>query len=391
MITHRKLRMGMIGGGGSAMIGPIHLRAALMENDIELVCGCFSRRDEVNQQTGHKYYLTQDRIYHDYETMLRTEASLPEGQRMDFVAIVTPNHCHYPQASLALDLGFDVVLDKPMTMSLAEALQLREKVVNSGRTLALTHVYSAYPALKEMKTRIVQGQLGRLRRVLVEYTQGWLTRRIELEGGNNAGWRTDPKMAGKGGCLGDIGTHAWHLCEYVTGLKVTELCAELQTFVEGRPVDDDASAFLHFEQGVTGILHATQIATGEENNIRLRIYGEEGGFEWWQMEPNTINARWMDRPAEKLRVGTGSMSALAQWNSRTPGGHPEGFIEAFANIYRNFALTVRARANGEEPRPEWLDFPNVEDGVRGMQFIETMYLSQQQEAKWTPWQDTPVE
>ena len=237
-----------------------------------------------------------------------------------------------------------------------------------------------------MKTRISDGQLGKLRRIYVEYTQGWLSQRIELEGGNNAGWRTDPTQSGKGGCVGDIGTHAWHLSEYITGEKVTELCAELNTFAEGRPIDDDAAAFLHYTNGVCGVLHSTQIATGEENRLTIRIYGEKGGFEWHQMEPNTLIARWADRPAEISRTGNGYMSPLAKWNTRTPGGHPEGYIEAFANIYRNFSKTIRAKANGETPKPEYLDFPNVYDGVRGLQFIETMVASgYNTDKKWVKW------
>ena len=318
--------------------------------------------------------------------MLEKESTLSDDERMDFVAIVTPNKVHYEQAALALDLGFDVVLDKPMTFSLEEALQLQKKVEKTGRTFALTHTYSAYPAVKEMKTRISDGQLGKLRRIYVEYTQGWLSQRIELEGGNNAGWRTDPTQSGKGGCVGDIGTHAWHLSEYITGEKVTELCAELNTFAEGRPIDDDAAAFLHYTNGVCGVLHSTQIATGEENRLTIRIYGEKGGFEWHQMEPNTLIARWADRPAEIIRTGNGYMSPLAKWNTRTPGGHPEGYIEAFANIYRNFSKTIRAKANGETPKPEYLDFPNVYDGVRGLQFIETMVASgYNTDKKWVKW------
>ena len=376
----------MIGGGGRAMIGPIHLRAALMDNDVELVCGCFSRNYQTSLATGREWHVAEQRIYRDYKEMMEKEASLPQGERMDFVAIVTPNKVHYEQAALALDKGFDVVLDKPLTFSLEEALKLEEKVKQTGLTLALTHTYSGYPAVKEMKSRIADGQLGRLRMVYVEYTQGWLSRRIELEGGNNAGWRTDPSLTGKGGCVGDIGTHAWHLSEYVTGERVTELCAELNTFVEGRPIDDDAVAILHYTGGVHGVLHATQVATGEENRLAIRIYGENGSFDWQQMEPNTIIARWADRPAEIIRTGNGYMGPLAQWNSRTPGGHPEGYIEAFANIYRNFTQTLRARERGEKPSAECLDFPTVHDGVRGLQFIETMVAAgYSSEQKWVKW------
>lgn len=388
-MTQRKLRMGMVGGGGNAMIGPIHLRAAMMDNNVELVCGCFSRNAEVSRQTGLQWHVAEDRIYANYQEMMECEAALPQDVRMDFVCIVTPNIAHYEPAALALDHGFHVVIDKPITFSLGEALRLQQKVEQTGLTLALTHTYTGYPAVKEMRARIAAGQLGTLRRIYVSYTQGWLSQRIELQGGNNAGWRTDPKLSGKGGCVGDIGTHAWHLSEYVSGLHVTELCAELSTFAPGRPIDDDCSAFLHYEQGVKGTLTATQIATGEENDIILRIYGDRGGMEWHQMEPNTIHARWADRPEEIIRTGNGYMTDAAKWNTRTPGGHPEGYIEAFANIYRNFTLTLRARQAGETPTPEMLDFPGIVDGVRGMQFIETMVASgYDNEQKWTPWVET---
>lgn len=387
-MKNRKLRMGMIGGGSDAFIGAIHRRAALMENEIELVCGCFSIDPEISRSSGRSYYLPEDRIYTSWQEMLENEATLPEGERMDFVTIVTPNRFHYEPAAAALDKGFHVVLDKPMTLTLQEALSLREKVHQTGLTLALTHVYSGYPAVKEAKKRIARGDIGKVRRLFVEYSQGWLTKRIELEGGNNAVWRNDPKLAGKGGCVGDIGTHAWHLAEYVTGARVTKLCADLLRVAEGRPVDDDACAFMRFDAGFTGLLQATQIAAGEENNIRLRVYGDKGGLEWRQMEPNTLYMKWLDRPTEEIRVGNnfGWLTDFTKHNTRVPGGHPEGFIESFANIYRNFALTVRARTVGEEPREEWLDFPTVEDGVRGMQFVETMVKAgYDSEQKWCDW------
>ena len=378
----------MIGGGSDAFIGAIHRRAALMENQIELVCGCFSINPEISLSSGRSYYLPDNRIYTTWQEMIQAEASLPQEERMDFVTIVTPNRFHYEPAMAALDAGFDVVIDKPMTLTLEEALSLREKVYQTGRTLALTHVYSAYPAIKEARARIARGELGEVRRVFVEYSQGWMSERIELKGNNNAVWRSDPKLTGKGGCVGDIGTHAWHLTEYVTGAKVTELCADLLRVAEGRPVDDDACAFLRYDAGFTGLLQATQVAVGEENNLRLRVYGSKCGIEWWQQQPNSLYIKWPDRPTEEVRVGSGHayLDDMSRWNIRTPGGHPEGFIEAFANIYRNFALTVRAKAAGEELQPEWLDFPTVEDGVRGMQFVETMvqagYDSSQKWHKW---------
>lgn len=388
-MKNRKLRMGMVGGGSDAFIGAIHRRAAFMDNQIELVCGCFSVDPEISKSSGLSYFLPEDRIYSTYQEMFEHEMTLPEGERMDFVTIVTPNRWHFEPAMMALERGFHVVVDKPMTFSLEEAKQLQKKVEETGLVLALTHVYSAYPAVKEAKARIARGDLGKLRRVYVEYLQGWLSDRIELQGGNNAGWRTDPKRSGKAGCIGDIGTHAWHLSEYITGLKVQEVCADLNAFVPGRPIDDDGAAFMRYENGVVGTLTASQIAAGEENNIRIRIYGDKGGVEWQQQEPNTLLAKWTDKPTEVIRMGNnGFIGDTAKMNTRTPGGHPEGFIEAFANIYRNFAHTVMSIKKGEQPCEECLDFPTVYDGVRGMQFIETMVEAGYNEnVKWQKWVD----
>ena len=376
----------MIGGGSDAFIGAIHRRAALMECQIELVCGCFSVNPEISRSSGRSYFIPDDRIYDTYQEMFEHEMTLPEGERMDFVTIVTPNRWHFEPAMMALERGFHVVIDKPITFSLEEAHLLADKVKETGLVLALTHVYSGYPAVKEAKARIAAGEIGEVRRVFVEYTQGWLSQRIELKGGNNAGWRTDPKRSGKAGCMGDIGTHAWHLLEYITGQRVKEVCADLHAIVPGRPIDDDGAVFLRFENGLTGVLMATQVCTGEANNIRVRIYGDKAGLEWRQMDPNVLLVKWGDRPMETVLVGNNSnMHDLAAWNTRTPAGHPEGFFESFANIYRNFALTVRAKANGETPTPEMLDFPNEQDGLRGMQFVETVVTANESEAKWQPW------
>lgn len=379
--------MGMIGGGSDAFIGAIHRRGAFMDNLIELVCGCFSVNPEISKSSGKEYFLPEHRVYENYHKMFEKEMELPKEERMDFVTIVTPNKWHFEPAMMALERGIHVVLDKPMTFSLQEAIQLKEKVEETRLVLALTHVYSGYPAVKEAKTRIANGELGKLRKVYVEYTQGWLSKRIELQGGNNAGWRTNPATTGKAGCMGDIGTHAWHLAEYVTGLKVQEVCADLQTYVEGRPVDDDGASLLRMEEGVTGVLMATQIATGEANNIRIRVYGDKGGLEWRQMAPNRLFLRWEDKQSEELYMGNNEyLGELALWNTRTPAGHPEGFIEAFANIYRNFALTVMAKRGWEVPEGPIHDFPTVNDGLRGMQFIETAVASgYNDELKWQKW------
>jgi predicted dehydrogenase len=273
---------------------------------------------------------------------------------------------------MALEKGFHVVLDKPLTFSLDEAKKLKDKVRKTGLLFALTHTYSGYPAVKEARELVRKGTFGEIRKIYVEYPQGWLSSKIEDSGNVQASWRTDPKRSGKAGCIGDIGTHAFHLAEYVTGLKTTQICAELNTFVEGRLLDDDGAALLRFSNGARGVLVATQIATGEENAIKIRVYGDKGGMEWVQTDANTLLLKWPDKPAEILRTGQGYMGNAARHNTRTPAGHPEGYLEAFANIYRNFSLTLRARLEGGQPVAEWLDFPTVDDGLRGMQFIETM-------------------
>lgn len=369
---NRKLRMGMVGGGTDAFIGAVHRLAALMDNQIELVCGCFSVNPEISKSSGKLYYLPENRVYETYQEMFEKEAILPEGERMDFVSIVTPNFVHFAPAIMALENGFHVVLDKPITFTLEEALKLKEKITETGLTFALTHTYSGYPAVKHARQMIADGKLGKIRKVFVEYPQGWLSSKLEDTGNPQASWRTDPKRSGKAGCMGDIGTHAHHLAEYMTGLRVTELCAELNVFVPNRLLDDDGACLLRFDNGAKGVLMATQIAAGEENAIRIRIYGDKGGLDWFQHEPNTLTIKWIGQPMQVLRVGTSLDSAVAAHNTRVPGGHPEGYLEAFANIYRNFSLTVRAKSNGETPTPEMLDFPGVEDGIRGMQFIDTV-------------------
>ncbi len=369
---NRKLRMGMVGGGSDAFIGAIHRLAAFMDGQIEMVCGCFSVDPEISISSGKSYYLPENRIYRTYHEMFEKEARLPENERMDFVSIVTPNFVHFEPAMLALENGFHVVIDKPITFTLDQAVQLKKKLDETGLLLALTHTYSGYPAVKHARQMVADGELRKIRKVYVEYPQGWLSAKVEDQGNAQASWRTDPKRSGKAGCMGDIGTHAHHLAEYITGLKVTELCASLNTYVPNRLLDDDGAALLRFENGASGVLIATQIAAGEENALKIRVYGEKGGLEWAQMEPNTLIVKWSGKPTQLLRVGTSLGSVVAACNTRTPGGHPEGYLEAFANIYRNFAHTLMARMDGVEPQPEWLDFPCVEDGIRGMQFIDTV-------------------
>ncbi len=385
---NRKLRMGMVGGGTDAFIGAIHRLAAFMDGQIELVCGCFSINPEISIASGKSYYLPENRVYKTYQEMFENEARLPEGERMDFVTIVTPNFAHFGPAMMALENGFHVVIDKPITFTLDEAKALKKKVDETELTLALTHTYSGYPAVKEARERVARGDFGQIKKVYVEYPQGWLSAKVEDAGNAQASWRTDPKRSGKAGCMGDIGTHAHHLAEYVTGLKTVEICAELNIFLPGRLLDDDGAALLRFDNGARGVLMATQVAAGEENAIKIRVYGEKGGLEWSQQEPNTLWLKWTDRPTEMLRTGTGFMGSIAKHNTRTPGGHPEGYLEAFANIYRNFSLTVRAKINGEQPKAEWLDFPTVEEGIRGMQFIDTVVTAGYDDScKWVKFSD----
>ncbi len=385
-MSHRKLRMGMIGGGKDAFIGAIHRIAANMDGQIELVCGALSIHKETAIESGHILFLDSDRTYTNYEDMISAEAKMPADKRMDFVTIVTPNFAHFAPAMMALDNGFNVVIEKPITFTLEEAKQLKQKVEETGLMLLLTHTYSGYPLVKEAREIVKKGELGKVRKIYVEYIQGWLSKLSEREGNAQAAWRTDPKRSGKSGCMGDIGTHAAHLAEYISGLKITQLSASLNVVVEGRMLDDDGAVLLRFEDNATGVLTASQIAVGEENALKIRIYGEHGSLEWAQQEPNTLTLKWGDKPAQTLRAGVNygdRESVYATHNCRTPGGHPEGYLEAFGNLYRNFALSLMAKINGEQPKPEWLDFPGVDDGIRGMAFIENVVASNNSDQKWT--------
>ena len=381
----RKLRMGMIGGGKGAFIGSIHRMAANMDGLMELCCGSFSSNPETSQISGSELFLPQNRVYASYKEMFEKENLLPANEKMDFVTIVTPNHAHFAPAMMALDNGFHVIIEKPMTLTLEEAKKLKQKVEETGLTLCLTHTYSGYPMVKQARQMVAKGEIGKIRKIMVEYIQGWLSEPSEKEGNAQAEWRTDPEKSGIAGAMGDIGTHAAHLAEYISGLKITALCADLNIVVPGRKLDDDGNVLLKFENDVPGTLTATQIAAGEENNLRIMIYGEKGGLEWQQQEPNTLWVKWLHKPTEILRAGAGNntLSSFATHNCRTPGGHPEGYIEAFANIYRNFGLTLLAKIDGTTPTPEMLDFPGAEDGVRGMAFIENVVASGKSTEKWT--------
>ena len=382
----RKLRMGMIGGGKDAFIGAVHRFAFNMDGLVELVCGALSINPEIAKDSGKSLFLPEDRTYFTYEEMLEKESLLPADKRIDFVTIVTPNFAHFAPAKLALQKGFNVVIEKPITFTLDEAKELKQIVAETGLILCLTHTYSGYPMVKQAKAMIKEGALGKIRKVWVEYPQGWLSKLSEREGNQQAAWRTDPKRSGKSGCMGDIGTHAAHLSEYISGAKITHLCADLNILVDGRALDDDGNVLLKFDNGAAGVLMASQVAAGEENALKIRVYGEKGGIEWAQHEPNTLLIKWLDAPAQILRAGANyadRLSTFATSNCRTPGGHPEGYLEAFANIYKNFATTLMAKMDGTTPSKESLDFPSVDEGVRGMAFIDSVVASAQSDKKWT--------
>jgi predicted dehydrogenase len=382
----RKLRMGMVGGGLDAFIGAVHRIAANMDGKIELCCGALSINPDVAKASGKALFLPEDRTYLSFEEMIKKESEMPADKRIDFITIVTPNFAHYAPAVMALDHGFNIIIEKPMTFTLEEAKELKKKVEETGLQLCLTHTYSGYPMVKQARSMVQDGTMGKVRKIIVEYPQGWLSRLTEREGNAQASWRTDPKKSGKSGSMGDIGTHAAHLAEYITGLNITKICADLNIVVEGRGLDDDGNVLLKFENNVNGVLIASQVAAGEENALKIYIYCENGGLEWRQQEPNSLLVKWLDQPMQIYRAGanySNILSKAALSNCRTPGGHPEGYLEAFGNIYRNFALTLMSKLEGKEPTPEMLDFPGVDEGVRGMAFIENVVASAASNEKWT--------
>lgn len=372
----------MVGGGRGAFIGGVHRMAAALDGEIEFVCGAFSSDPNKSRLSGEDFYLSSDRVYGSYKEMIETEKTLPEGERMDFVSIVTPNHVHFGPAKMALENGFHVVCDKPLSFDMDEANNLVDLVQKTGLIFALTHNYTGYPMVKQARHIIKNGDLGKIRKIVVEYTQGWLMDFIESTNQKQAAWRTDPKRSGIAGAMGDIGTHAENLAEYITGLKILELCADVSTLVDGRLLDDDGSVLLRFDNGARGILFASQISAGEENSLAIRVYGTKAGLIWGQLEPNTLEVKYQDGPKKIYRTGVGDLSPEAQAHTRIPAGHPEGYLEAFANIYRNFAKCVQARLDGTKVDPIYDDFPTVEDGARGMNFIYKVIESGKSDKKW---------
>ena len=377
----RKVRMGIVGGGYGAFIGAVHRIACRLDGYIELVCGAFDVDPNKSKEFGKEVFLPSDRVYGTYKEMIEAEAKLPEGERMDFVSIVTPNHVHHPVAMAALSNGFHVACEKPMTVNVQEAKELQQKVRETGLLFLLTHTYTGYPMVKHARKMVQEGQLGKIRRIVVEYPQGWMAKRTEDEGCQQASWRVDPAQAGGSFTMGDVGTHAANLAETISGLKITDMCADLHTYVPGRKLDDDGNILLKFEDGATGLLWASGVAIGEENGLNIRIYGEKGGLTWRQEEPNTLVAAWLDKPKQVLRTGVDEATG-----TRVPPGHPEGYLEAFANLYVNFAHAIADAKAGKPASPESHDFTSAREGVRGMAFVETAVESSKQQS----WMKFPV-
>ena len=374
-----RIRLGMVGGGEGAFIGAVHRIASRIDDQYELVAGALSSTPEKARRSGQALGLAPDRVYDDYESMAKAESARPDG--VEAVSIVTPNHVHAPAACALLEAGIHVICDKPLTVSLAEAKRMQAAVAASGRIFALTHNYTGYPLVRCMRQMVRAGELGELRLVQVEYPQDWLTGPTETTGNKQAEWRVDPARAGGGGALGDIGTHAFNLADYVTGLEVAELCADLTTFVGGRKLDDNAQVLLRYANGARGALWASQVAPGNENGLRLRVYGTKGGLCWAQENPNELRWSPLGEPTRIVtRAGPGSGAAAARV-TRTPGGHPEGYLEGFANIYSEVALAIKAARAGTKP-PAECDFPTIVDGVKGVAFVEAAVKSSKANGAW---------
>jgi predicted dehydrogenase len=376
----RKLRYGMVGGGQNAFIGAVHRLAANLDGQIELVAGAFSSDPKNSAATGEQLFLNTERVYGSYEEMARAEVKLPEAERIDFVAIVTPNFLHAPVATTFLKAGFHIVCDKPMTLNLKEALTLRKLARKSRKVFALTHNYTGYPMVKEARELVGSGKLGKILKIVAEYPQGWLLDKIEADGQKQASWRLDPKRAGASSCVGDIGTHAENLGRYITGLHIDELCADFTSFIPGRKLEDDANMLVRYRGGAKGVLHCSQISCGEENNLNIRIYGSLGALAWQQEHPNELKFAPKGEPARIIRRGNGYVSDRAKKFTRLPFGHPEAFIEAFANIYLEAVAAIRAYIAGKK---QSFDHPTADDGVEGMAFIETCVKSARSGGKWT--------
>ncbi|MFT5300566.1 MAG: putative dehydrogenase [Mariniblastus sp.] len=384
MALNRKLRMGMVGGGRGAFIGSVHRMAASLDGTIQLVAGAFSSNPEKSRLSGEDFMLDASRVYTSYQEMAEKEAALPEDQRIDFVSIVARNDLHFDVAKTFLDAGFNVICEKPLAFSLEQGKALADVVEASGKVFALTHNYTGYPMVKEAKAMVAAGKLGRILKIVAEYPQGYaITALNDEEDGAISNWRMDPSVSGVSNCIGDIGSHAENLAKYITGLEIDELAAELTTFIPGRPLDDDGNMLIRYKGGAKGVLYASQISTGDENNLNIRVYGTDASLEWHQEHPNELIVKYAEQPRQIHRRGNVYNSEACRQNSRLPFGHPEAFIEAFANVYLGAAEAISDVITGDYPRAEGYDFPNVHDGVEGMAFIEAAVASSNNNSAWT--------
>ncbi|NLX44152.1 MAG: Gfo/Idh/MocA family oxidoreductase [Chloroflexi bacterium] len=381
----RKLRMGMIGGGRGAMIGAVHRRAAMLDGGVELVAGAFSSTAEKSLESGRDLYVPDDRIYGSWQEMLEAESAMPEDKRLDFVSVVTPNHVHYPVALAFAKAGFNVACDKPLCHTVEQAMDLVKATDDNNIVFAVTYNYTGYPMVKQARRMVREGELGELRKVIVEYPQGWLSERIEADGQKQASWRTDPARSGVAGAMGDIGSHSENLMSYITGLEIESICADLTTFVTGRPLDDDGNILLRFKGGAKGILQVSQVTVGEENGIKIRVWGTKAGIAWEQENPNYLRVVSNTDPVKVMARANGYLYEEAAAASRIPTGHPEGYFEAFGNIYKAFTDTIRAKILGVEPSPLALDFPGPREGARGVYFIHRSVESSASDVKWLPY------
>ena len=385
----RKLRMGMVGGGRGAFIGGVHRRAAALDGNIELVAGAFSSDPKKSALSGKDFYLDPSRVYGSYQEMAQKEKALPEGERIDFVTIVVQNHLHFEVAKTFLKAGFNVICDKPVTYNLAQARELRKIINKSKKVFALTHNYTGYPMVKLAKQMVRKGELGDIIKVVCEYPQGYAITALTGEDKAISNWRANPEIAGISNCMGDIGTHAENLVHYITGLEIDKVCADLSVNIPGRKLDDDGNVLIRFQGGARGIIYASQVSNGDENDLNIRVYGTKKSIEWHQEDPNDLLVKDARTPRQVYRRGNSYVTGAAAEHTRIPFGHPEGFIEAFANVYNCASVAIRDEIAGKYPRKSGYDFPDIRDGMIGMAFIETVVKSSNSKEKWVKFPSIP--
>jgi len=381
--------MGMVGGGRGAFIGGVHRRAAALDGQIDLVAGAFSSDPKKSALSGKDFFIDSSKVYASYKEMAKIESALPEGERIDFVSIVVRNHLHFEVAKTFLEAGINVICDKPATFTLAEARELKKIITKTKKVFALTHNYTGYPMVKLARQMVRKGELGKIIKVVCEYPQGYAITALTGEDKSIANWRADPKVAGISNCMGDIGTHAENLVHYISGLEIDSLCADLSVNIPRRKLDDDGNVLVRFKGGARGIIYASQVSNGDENNLNIRVYGTKKSIEWHQEEPNDLIVKDAREPRQVYRRGNGYVTGAAADHTRIPFGHPEGFIEAFANVYNSAAVAIRDEISGKFPRKSGYDYPDIRDGIIGMAFIETVVKSSSSKQKWVKFPSIP--